>query len=78
MTDLHLPPAEIERKILANIAMYEDAKWPSATTKMLAQHWTDCLKALHAYQEGRITRKDVPLDVLQMGWTMPEWGTRGS
>lgn len=73
---LHLPPAKIERRILANIAMYEDSKWPNDTTRMLAQHWKDCLKALHDYQEGKITRQAVPLDVLQMGWEMPAWGLR--
>lgn len=73
---LHMPPAKIERKILANIAMYENTPRPTATTKMLAQHWTDCLKALHGYQEGTITRQQVPLDVLQMGWEMPAWGLR--
>ncbi len=75
---LHLPPAEIERKILANVAMYEGAKWPSATTRNLADHWRACLHKCHDYQEGRIGWADLPLDIREMGWTMPAWGTYGS
>lgn len=75
---LHLAPAKIERRILSNIAMYENTPRPSDTTRNLAQHWRDCLKALHAYQEGHISRQQVPLDVLEMGWKMPEWGTHGT
>jgi hypothetical protein len=73
-----MPPAKIERRILSNIAMYENSKWPTDTTRNLAHHWRDCLKALHAYQEGKIERQQVPLDVLEMGWKMPEWGTYGT
>lgn len=75
---LHLPPAEIERRLLDNVAMYEHSRWPNATTRMLANHWRDCLHKFHAYQEGKIERQGLPLDVLQMGWAMPEWGTRGT
>jgi hypothetical protein len=75
---LHLPPAEIERKILANLEMYQGARWPSDTTRNLADHWRDCLHKLHAYQEGRIGLAELPLAVREMGWTMPAWGTRGS
>lgn len=75
---LHLPPAEIERKILANLAMYEGAKWPNNTTRNLADHWRDCLHKFTDYQEGRIALADLPLDVREMGWTMPAWGTYGS
>lgn len=73
---LHLPPAEIEARLVHNVAMYQDTPRPSATTKMLAAHWTDCLHKFHAYQEGKLDRQALPLDVLQMGWTMPEWGYR--
>jgi hypothetical protein len=78
MSGLHLPPAEIERKILANVEMYANAKWPNATSRMLADHWRDCLHKFHDYQEGRITLADLHPDVREMGWTMPAWGTRGS
>lgn len=74
--DLHLPPAKIERRIMANIAMYENTPRPTDTTRNLAQHWRDCLKALHDYQEGRTDSKDLPLAVKEMGWQMPAWGYR--
>lgn len=78
MNELHLPPAEIEARIIHNVAMYANAKWPSDTTRNLAGHWRDCLHKFHDYQEGRIALADLPLDVRTMGWSMPEWGTRGS
>jgi len=75
---LHLPPAEIERRLVNNVAMYEGAKWPSATTQNLANHWRDCLHKFTDYQEGRISLAELPLAVREMGWTMPAWGTYGS
>lgn len=75
---LHLTPAEIEQRLAHNVAMYDNAKWPSATTRNLADHWRDCLHKFTDYQEGRITLAELPLAVREMGWTMPAWGTRGS
>lgn len=75
---LHLEPAEIERKCLANLKMYEQAKWPSDTTRNLAGHWRANLEAIQAYQAGRIALADLPLPVREMGWKMPEWGTYGT
>lgn len=73
---LHLPPGEIERKILANLEMYQGARWPNATTQNLANHWRDCLHKFTDYQEGRISLAELPLAVREMGWTMPAWGYR--
>ena len=75
---LHLAPAEIERKLLANVALYQDSPRPSATTQNLAAHWLECLHKFHEYQEGRIPLAELPLAVKEMGWTMPAWGTYGS
>lgn len=75
---LCLPPGEIERRLAHNVQMYDNAKWPSATTRNLADHWRDCLHKFHAYQEGRITLAELPSDVRSMGWTMPAWGTYGT
>jgi hypothetical protein len=75
---LHLPPAEIERKLLANLSLYENTKRPSDTTRNLADHWRYCLEKLRDYQEGRIALAELPLAVKEMGWTMPEWGTYGT
>lgn len=71
---LYLPPAEIERKILANVRMYEEDPRGLAINETLANHWRDCLHKLHEYQEGRIALAELPLDVREMGWTMPTWG----
>ena len=76
MNDLHLPPAEIERICLANLHAHENALYPNEGTRAMAEHWRECLKALHAYQEGRITRLQLPWDVRSMGEKMPEWGYR--
>jgi hypothetical protein len=78
MTELHLPPAEIERRLVSNVRLYQDSPRPCATTQNLANHWRDCLHKFHDYQEGRIPLADLPLAVKEMGWTMPAWGTRGS
>lgn len=75
---LHTTPQEIERKCLENLAMYEGAKWPSDTTRNLADHWRENLEAIRAYQSGRITLADLPLPVREIGWQMPEWGTYGT
>lgn len=75
---LHLDPVEIERKCLANLEMYQGAKWPSATTQNLADHWRGNLEAIQAYQAGRIALADLPLAVREMGWKMPDWGTYGT
>jgi hypothetical protein len=73
---LHLSPAEIERKLLADLAMYEGAKYPNDGTRAAAEDCRKWLKALHDYQEGRIGLADLPLYVREMGWKMPEWGYR--
>lgn len=73
---LHLTPAEIERRLLVNVQMYERSKWPSDTTRNLADHWRDCLRKFYDYQEGRLALADLPLAVREMGWTMPAWGYR--
>jgi len=75
---LHLPLAEIESRIVHNVAMYANAKWPSDTTRNLEAHWRDCLDKLQAYKAGRITLAGLPSDVRTMGWKMPEWGTYGT
>lgn len=75
---LHLPADEIERKCLANLMMYEQAKWPSDTTRNLADHWRENLQAIRDYQSGRIGLADLPLPVREIGWTMPAWGTYGT
>ena len=75
---LHLEPAEIESRLVANVAMYDNAKWPSDTTRNLANHWRDCLEKFQAYQAGRIALADLPLPVREMGWEMPSWGTYGT
>lgn len=75
---LHLAPSEIESRIVHNVDMYANAKWPSATTRNLAAHWLECLHKFHDYQEGRITLAQLPSDIREMGWQMPEWGTRGT
>lgn len=78
MTELYLAPSEIESRIIGNVSMYENSRWPNATTRMLADHWRDCLHKFHDYQEGRITLAQLPSDVREMGWIMPSWGTYGT
>ena len=73
---LHLAPSEIERRLVANIKLYQETPRPSATTQNLADHWRDCLHKFHDYQEGRITLAELPLAVREMGWQMPAWGYR--
>lgn len=75
---LHTTPQEIERKCLENLAMYENAKWPSDTTRNLADHWRENLQAIRDYQAGRIDLAGLPLAVREIGWTMPAWGTYGT
>lgn len=75
---LHLSPAEIEARIIHNVAMYENDKRGLEINQVLADHWRDCLHKFHAYQEGRISLAELPYDVKTMGWTMPEWGTYGT
>lgn len=75
---LYLPPAEIERRIVDNVAMYENDKRGLAINQTLADHWRDCLHKFHAYQEERIALAALPSDVREMGWNMPQWGTYGS
>lgn len=75
---LHLAPSEIESRLIDNVAMYENAKWPNGTTRNLANHWRECLHKFHDYQEGRIGLAELPLDVRELGWQMPAWGTYGS
>jgi hypothetical protein len=75
---LHLEPSEIERRCRENLAMYEGAKWPSETTRNLAQHWRENLESIQAYQMGRIDLAGLPLAVRELGWKMPDWGTYGT
>ena len=76
MNELHLPPAEIEARIIQNVQMYERDKRGLQIYRDLADHWRECLHKFHAYQEGRIDLADLPSDVRSMGWKMPEWGYR--
>jgi hypothetical protein len=78
MTGLYLTPGEIESRLVANVAMYENDKRGLAINTVLADHWRDCLHKFHDYQEGRIALAELPLDVREMGWTMPAWGTYGT
>ena len=73
---LHLPVAEIERKALASLEMYQADKRPC--TRYLEDHWRTNLEAIQAYQAGRIALADLPLAVREMGWKMPGWGTYGT
>lgn len=75
---LHLAPSEIEKRIVDNVAMYENTKWPNATSRMLVDHWRDCLEKFKAYQRGEIGLKQLPSDIREMGWSMPTWGTYGT
>lgn len=75
---LHLPPAEIESRLVHNVQLYENDKRGLEINRALADHWRDCLHKFHAYQEGRIALADLPYDVKTMGWTMPAWGTYGT
>ena len=76
MSALHLPPAEIERKLLADLKMYEETPFPNDGTRCAAEECRQWLKALHDYQEGRITLAELPYAITSMGWKMPEWGYR--
>jgi hypothetical protein len=58
--------------------MYENAKFPTGTTRNLADHWRNNLESIQAYQSGRIALADLPLAIKEMGWKMPEWGTYGT
>jgi hypothetical protein len=75
---LHLPPSEIERRLVGNVRMYEEDRRGLAINKVLADHWRDCLHKFHDYQAGHIPLADLPLAVREMGWKMPDWGTYGT